>query len=165
MADPVNFTRPAAERIARVVRHVEGGDRSGSPLDWDRPWDSLPSEQRLRLATFTGTWATGTYKTVTISGSTHTAKVFNWCNPVVGGQTGNTSAERYVIFGRVMGTNSAIEVQLQTTAATCVMSLGGVDLTKIAGYSSAAIQLLGHNTTGPCLQWYSITTCSTATAS
>lgn len=155
----VVFTRPGAERISKAVRIVEAGSRDGTGLVFDRV---PPMASPLRLGTFTGTWDINSYKTVTLSGSTQTASVYNWCTPVTGGDTANTSATRYVIFGRVMGTTSAVEIQLQTTAATCAMSMGGIDLTDLAGYDAGQIQLLGHNSTGPCLQWYSITTCSTA---
>jgi hypothetical protein len=148
----VTFTRPAAERIAKVVRHVEQGDRGAEPLTFGRGGGS---PYRLSVATFTGSWATGTWKTVTLINSTNTASVYNWCNVAEGGG--------HVVFGKASGTNSAVEITMAATA-TCRLTLGGVDLTTIAGYSSTDIQLLGHNTTGPCLEWYSVTTCSTSTA-
>ena len=163
MADPVNFTRSAAERIAKVVRAVEFGNREGGALAYERPWPNTPGSP-LRLATFTGNWQTASYTTVTLHGSTQTASVYNWCSPAVGVATNDTNCTRYVIFGSVRGTNSAVEIQLQPTCSTCHMSLGSVDLRSLAGYDANAIQMLGHNSTGPCLQWYSITTCSTATA-
>jgi hypothetical protein len=63
MADRVVFLRPDAERIARVVRRVEGM-REGSPLTFG---PVLESSQRkvFRVCTFNGAWATGTPKTVT----------------------------------------------------------------------------------------------------
>ena len=163
MADPVNFTKPAAERIARVVRAVEFGDRDANAFNMQRPWYS-DSGSPLRLATFTGNWQTGSYATVTLHGSTQTASVYNWCNPAVGVSTSDTSCTRYVVFGSVRGTNSAVEIQMQPTCSTCHMSLGSIDLTTLPGYVGGEVQMLGHNSTGPCLQWYSITTCSTATA-
>jgi hypothetical protein len=161
-SDRITFTRAAAARIANAVLSVEAGDSSGGAIEWDT---QRPHGFRLKLATFTGNWETGTYKTVTLSGSTQTASVYNWCNPALGGNTASSAESRYVIFGKVSGTNSAVEIQMGTTAQTCHMTLGGLDLTIVEGYDPDFIQLLGHNTTGPCLQWYSITTCSTATAS
>ena len=161
MSEPVRFNKPAAVRIAKVVREIEAGDRDGAALSWARPWEG--DQSKLRLATFTGNWQTGTYKTVTLSGTTNTVSVYNFCNPALGVATADTSCSRYVIFGKVRGTNAAVEIQLQPTCQTCVLTIGSVDLTTIAGYSSATIQLLGHNESA-CLQWYSITTCSTATA-
>jgi hypothetical protein len=159
-AERVTFTRPAAERIAKIVRRVEQGDRGAEPLVFERIGVSSPFA--LKLATFTGNWETGTYKTVTLSGSTQTASVYNWCNPALGGNTASSTQSRYVIFGKVGGTNSAVEIQMQATSQTCHRSLGSLNLTQLSGYDAASIQLLGHNTTGPCLEWYSITTCSTS---
>jgi hypothetical protein len=103
----VTFTRPAAERIAAAVRSVERGDRDISPTI---AGPRLQGDTfRLKLATFTGSWAVGTFKTVTLSGSTSTASVYNWCTPVDGSTT--STATKHVIFGNVKGTASAIEVQ------------------------------------------------------
>lgn len=148
----VAFTRPAAERIAKVVRRVEQGGRDAEPLRFDRVSGGTPS--RLSVATFTGAWATGTYKTVTLVNSTNTASVYNWCNAAEEG-----TSTRHVVFGRASGTNSVLEI---TMGSTCGMIVGGVDLTQLAGYSAGEIQILGHNTTGPCLEWYSVTSCSTS---
>lgn len=150
-ADKVTFTRPAAERIAKVVRQVEAGDRGSASLDYEHPG---PLPFKLRVATFTGSWSAGSYKTVTLYGSTNTVSVYNWCNPV-----SDTEGTKYVVFGKFGGTHTVVEIQMRSTA-TCVMSFGGVDVTQLAGYDSTSIQLLGHNTTGPCLQWYSVTTCT-----
>ena len=156
----VTFTRPAADRIAKVVRRVEQGDRGAEPLTFGRGGGGgVP--YRLSVATFTGSWATGTWKTVTLVGSTSTASVYNWCNAA--------ESDGHVVFGKASGTNSAVEITMAATA-TCRLTLGGVDLTTIAGYSSTEIQLLGHgaaeegSTCVSGLQWYSISTCGTATS-
>lgn len=150
----VKFSRGAAQRIAKAVRIVEAGDRNGPGVGFDHPIPTL----RLKVATFTGSWATGEWKTVTINGSTQTASVYNWCNAAPGDNS-NTTTTRYVVFGKAAGTNSVVEIAMNST---CAMLIGGVDLTALTGYDTEAIQVLGHNTTGPCLQWYSITTCATA---
>ena len=165
----VTFTRPAAERIAKAVRKVEQGNRDSKGLRFERVGGGSPPAS-LKLATFTGNWQTGTYKTVTLKDSTATASVYNWCNPAVGGDTASTTKTRFVIFGKVHGTNSAVEIQLKSTSETCAMTLGDMDLTTVAGYSKGVIQLLGHsagdvttnNTACASLTWYSVTTCSTA---
>lgn len=158
--DRVAFTRPAAERISRAVLAVEAGDRDAGPLAFGVRLDNPSSP--LRLGTFTGNWQTASYTTVTLHGSTQTASVYNWCNSAVGLSTNDTSCTRYVIFGKVRGTNSAVEIQLRPTCSTCQISLGSLDLKTLEGFDANKIQMLGHNSTGPCLQWYSVTTCSTA---
>lgn len=162
-SDPIAFTRSAAQRIANAVREVEVGSRRPGGIEWDTQQPAAAF--RLKLATFTGNWETATYTTVTLHGSTQTASVYNWCNPALGVATSDTSCTRYVVFGSVRGTNSAVEIQLQPTCSTCHMSLGSLDLKSLPGFVAGEIQMLGHNSTGPCLEWYSITTCSTATAS
>ena len=157
MADRVVFTRPAATRIAKVVRIVEAGDRQTEiPANTPR-FENGPF---LRLGTYTGAWATNAYNVVTISGTTNTANVKNWCSPAYGSTT--STEKKKVIFATIKGTASVVEIQVLGTASTCVMSLDSVDLRTLSGYVSAAIQVLGHNSTGPCLQWYSVATCTTS---
>lgn len=161
----VKFSRASAQRIAKAVRTVEAGDRSQPALTFDHPMP--PDAAKLRVATFTGSWGTGTWKTVTLLGSTTTATVYNWCNPSIG-DTANTTSTQYVVYGKANGTNSVVEISLRNTSQTCRMSIAGVDLTALPGYDSGAIQLLGHaaaSTSGTAcstLTWYSITTCATA---
>ena len=239
-AERVTFTRPAAERIAKIVRRVEQGDRGAEPLVFERIGVSSPfalklatftgnwetgtyktvtlsgstqtasvynwcnpategdalstAENRyvifgkvsgtnsaievqatrpgLQVGTFTGNWQTGTYKTVTLQGSTQTASVYNWCNPAIGGNAASSDQSRYVIFGKASGTNSAVEIQMRSTSTQCdaTLVLGSFDLSSLPGFDAGVIQLLGHDkqdTASTCsggLQWYSITTCSTAAA-
>lgn len=154
----VKFSRGSAQRIAKVVRIVEAGDRNGPGVEFDHPMHS--AGLRLKVATFTGSWETGTWKTVTLTGSTNTASVYNWCN-AVDGDTASTTKTRYVIFGKASGTNSVVEIAMGDTSQTCHMTIGGVDFSQFDGYDAEQVQVLGHGTTGACLVWYSVTTCAT----
>ena len=156
--DPIAFTRGAADRIANAVRTVELGNRRPGGIEWETQYPDKSPSSRLKLGTFTGSWSVGTYKTVTLHQTTQTVSVYNWCNAAIA--TGTTD-QRYVIFGSVKGTHSAVELQM-APVGTCNLQFGSLDLTQVAGYTSSTIQILGHNAEGPCLQWYSITTCSTA---
>jgi hypothetical protein len=69
--DRVSFTRPAAERIGKVVRQVEGGSRDLSPIEWG-PRGVGGSAKVFRVATFTGDWSINTAKTVTFRNVTST---------------------------------------------------------------------------------------------
>jgi hypothetical protein len=60
----VDFTRGAAERIARVVRIVEQGDRNGAPLTF-RKVDTSGGGAGIRIGTFSGAWSVGETATVT----------------------------------------------------------------------------------------------------
>lgn len=71
----VLFTRPAAERIGRVVRIVEAGDRDSGPLTFDRPLAAQGSP--IKSATFTGAWSIGAAKLVTWKYVNGTAIAYN----------------------------------------------------------------------------------------
>jgi hypothetical protein len=111
----VDFTRGAAERIAAVVRQVEGGNRDGAPLKFGRATDSSSGGGVLRIGTFTGAWPIGEQAVVTLQGSTATARVLNLCVPLVADATTRT-----VVFGRAKnlpdgtattGGNVAVEIE------------------------------------------------------
>jgi triacylglycerol esterase/lipase EstA (alpha/beta hydrolase family) len=67
----VTFTRPAAERIAKVVREVEAGDRDQAGLTFGNRVTG-PSGKAFRVATFTGSWSINGEKTVTFRNQTTT---------------------------------------------------------------------------------------------
>jgi hypothetical protein len=68
MSERVDFTRSAAERIANVVRLVEGGDRDEQSLRFKRAADE--PRKVFRIATFTGAWSIAATKTVTFKFAT-----------------------------------------------------------------------------------------------
>lgn len=78
----VTFTRPAAERIAKVVRQVEQGDRGADGLRF------LPrggggggsSPKAFRICTFTGSWSIGSAKVVTFKYQTATPNTVSAMN-------------------------------------------------------------------------------------
>lgn len=78
----VTFTKPAAERIANVVRTVEAGDRDSVGLTFGRVVSGAGSKL-IRAATFTGSWNVGVSKAVTFKyGPTATATVVNLSWPI-----------------------------------------------------------------------------------
>jgi len=72
----VKFTRPAAQRIAKVVRTVEAGDRGQPGLRFDHPIYGSGNSQ-IRSATFTGSWSIGSPKVVTFKYMSGTANAHN----------------------------------------------------------------------------------------
>ena len=70
----VTFTKPAAERIAKVVRAVEGGDRDCGPLTFGARMSSPPAGSSVRFATYTATtnWSVATVTAVTTTNNTKT---------------------------------------------------------------------------------------------
>jgi len=67
----VSFTRPAAERIAKVVRTIEAGDRDAGPLSFEYR-DSVATGKAFRICTFTGSWAINSTKNITFFNVTTT---------------------------------------------------------------------------------------------
>jgi hypothetical protein len=67
----VTFTKPAAERIAKVVRAVEGGNRDAGPLSFGNR-GVAGNPKTFRVCTFTGAWSINDTKTVTFRNQTAT---------------------------------------------------------------------------------------------
>ena len=154
--------------IRRVVGRVDGEPIRPAVTRIPTRLQDVPrgSAAPLQRGTFThAVWAVGSTMQVTIQGGTNTISVTNYCVPVKG-QT-NATQTLNVVFGRVMGTVTAVEIQ----QPTCTLSIGGLDVTELPGFDAEVIQLLGHaegNTNSTAclgLQWYSVTQCGTATAS
>ena len=68
------FTRPAVERIVKVVRAVEAGDRDQPGITFGA---ATVGPRTFRMATFTGAWSINSAKTVTLRGSTATLSAVN----------------------------------------------------------------------------------------
>jgi hypothetical protein len=82
MSDRVDFTRSAAERIANVVRLVEGGDRDEQSLRFKRAADE--PRKVFRIATFTGAWSINAAKAVTLKYQTTTPNTVSATNLFLG---------------------------------------------------------------------------------
>lgn len=136
----VDFTRGAAERIAAVVRRVEQGDRDGAPLTF-RKVDTDGGGKSVRFCSWTATWTYSQTATITFFPG-----------------TANTATATNVILGVSPGDGWVAK------KGTTGWALIGFDMTKQPGYSAGGIQLFGHDASAVA-QWYSITTCGTATAS
>ena len=76
----VTFTKPAAERIAKVVRAVEGGDRDAGPLSFGNRGVGTGNVKAFRVCTFTGAWAIGTTNVVTFKYQTTTPNTVSAMN-------------------------------------------------------------------------------------
>lgn len=75
----VTFTKNSAERIGKVVRIVEAGDRDARPISFAPRLDGA-SQKTFRVCTFTGAWAIGSIKTVTYKNQTSTPNTANATN-------------------------------------------------------------------------------------
>jgi len=155
MSDRVAFNLDDAQRIARVVRKVESGNRDESPLRFRRIVEAGGKSTPLKLGTFQGNWSTGELKTVTLHGVTstpNTASVLNLTMQVSGVDGGDT---HFVIFGRVKHTTDLLAVEIQQPQ-DC-LRVAGYDVSQINNFSAGQSQILGHD--GTCLKWYDVSTC------
>lgn len=78
MADRISFTRPAVERIARVVRAVENARPAGGGLRSRAVEGAKPKP--FKVCTFTGAWAIDTAKVVTFRNVTTTPNTVSATN-------------------------------------------------------------------------------------
>jgi hypothetical protein len=92
----VAFTRAAADRIARVVRASEAGDRSGSALTFRMPPETMPAS--FRIASFgSAAWTVDTAKVVTLFHVTNTPNTVSASNVFGDIGTATSTARRCAI--------------------------------------------------------------------
>ena len=146
----VKFSRQSAQRIAKAVRAVEAGDRGQPGIVFDHP---IPGNSpTIRVATFTGVWATGSTHVVNIgapsgTSTSNTAAAYNAFLPL------KADGPVRCLIGRATPTTDA------------KWHLLNVNLASLGGFDSSKVQLFGHTTsTSGYVQWYSIATCATSTA-
>ncbi len=150
----VTFTRPAAERIAKVVRQVEQGDRGADGLRFlPRGGGGGASPKAVRICTFTGSWSIGSLKTVTFKNQTTTPNTVSATNlfwPIPDGPQRDCSIARdgtawYLLVPQMYAANAA-------TAATLTTASLRFDTLPVAALATASTASFS----------VSITTCSTA---
>lgn len=140
MADRVVFTSGSAERIAKVVRIVESGNRDAGARPVS-PRLAATGGAKVRFCSWTATWSHSDTATITFDPAT--AQTATATNVILGVGPGD---------GWVAKKGSA------------GWQLIGFDMTEQPGYAADEIQLFGHSSSSAIAQWYSITTCATATA-
>lgn len=93
----VDFTRGAAERIARAVRIVETGERDQAPLTFKRPlMEGGGGGVAIRVCTYSGAWNKDTLKTVTFVNVTTTPNTVVAHN-VLAGLLSDCAGDRCII--------------------------------------------------------------------
>jgi hypothetical protein len=89
----VTFTSGAADRIAKVVRTVEGGDRDCGPLTFGARIGGV-SGKTFRVCTFTGAWSINAEKSVTFRNQTTTPNTVAAVN-IFAALTGTTATSTF----------------------------------------------------------------------
>ena len=125
----VSFTRQGADRIARVVRTVEQGDKKGNALTFGKRYYTPPSSAGdiFRVAAFTGSWSVDSTKTIEFidpiySGATATA--INYFCGIAGGEVGvakNASNVWHLISWEMQEvcTTRVIDIEVELNTANC----------------------------------------------
>jgi hypothetical protein len=150
----VTFTRPAAERIAKVVRRIESGDRdSTGPKYLARDGGGGSSGKTFRICTYTGAWSINTSNTVTFKNQTTTPNTVSAVNLFL--DLPNNGQRNCAIAKD--GTAWHL-IQWQWDAAT---ALSSATLGSSLEFGRINVPSLGTASTVS----ISVTTCSTATAS
>lgn len=132
----VTFTKGAAERIGKVVRQVEAGNRDLGPLEFG---SRVGTQGKVfRVCTFTGSWAINASKTVTFRGVTSTP---------------NTVAAINLVCGLNPSGSCDVSIAKDGTAWYLVQP----NLTQQPGYSASGTQVL--TIQDGSLRWVGTTAC------
>ena len=120
----VTFTRPAAERIAKVVRQIEQGDRGADGLRFLPRGGGGSAPKTFRICTFTGSWSIGSDKTVTFKNQTATPNTVSATNlfwPIPDGSTRDCSIAKdgtawYLLVPQLFAAEAATAATLTTAS-------------------------------------------------
>ena len=125
----VSFTRQGADRIARVVRTVEQGDRKANALRFDKRFPAVGGggNDLFRMAAFTGSWTIEDTKTIEFIDPVHsnaTATAVNYFCSLGGGKVGvakNASNVWHLISWEMQEvcTTRVIDIEVQLNTANC----------------------------------------------
>lgn len=139
MSDRVTFDSGSAQRIARVVRTVEAGNRDTAGLPTAPRFGDL-SKASIRFCTWSASWDYNSQVNIEFSPP-----------------TGVTAQATNLVLG--VGAGQGWVARRGTQSWHLVM----FDMTQVSNYSGSDIQLFGHGDDGVAV-WYDVTTC-TASAS
>lgn len=155
------FNENDAKRIGRAVRHVERGANRiqlGGPSA-----DGAAPGVRLLIAKHEGaSWPVESTAVVTVyngaPGSAVSAMTMVAYNQYISFSTDQNCSARWVALGH--NGFAWHPVDSQSDCGSCFKELGGLDFRVLPGYSTASVQILGHDS--GCVKWYDIFECSTA---
>jgi len=141
----VTFTKPAAERIGKVVREVEAGDRDLGPLEWGPRGVGGATGKVFRVATVSGAWALNTLRTVTFRNQTATPNTASVMNHIMSlPATKSEGVSRIVNIAKDHTQWYLVSFPLMT--ATAIMSTGTQTITFMG---TGATQTISFATVGP----------------
>ena len=127
----VSFTRRDADRIGRVVRTVEAGDKKGNALTFGNRLRT-PSQAAgdiFRTARFTGSWSVDSTATIEFTNSTFTPQTATALNLFCGIADGDVGVAKdienvwHLISWEMQEicTTRIIDIELELNTASCVI--------------------------------------------
>ena len=115
----VKFSRGSAQRIAKVVRIVEAGDRNQPGVTFDHP---MPGGGKVfRVCTFTGSWSIGTTTTLTFQNVTTTPNTVSATNQLF--TIGDACETQVAYIGKIKSDWHLLNVQHHETAVIVNVTL------------------------------------------
>ena len=144
MADRVTFTPGSAERIAKVVRIVEAGNRDATGYVASPRLQGGGGGASLKLCTFTGSWSVGSSKTLTLKNQT-------------------TTPNTVTAYNLHLGLEPVSACDVLIGKAGTAWYLVQADLTKQPNYSGIGLHVFGVDSGDA--SWTGVTSCDTAQAS
>jgi hypothetical protein len=115
-----SFTRPAADRIRRVVRIVEAGDRKENALSFQRVGGG-GSGKVFRVCTFDGAWNINESKTLTLQNVTTTPNTVSAINQLF--TRGDACETQVAYIGKIQSDWHLLNVQHHETAVIVNVTL------------------------------------------
>jgi hypothetical protein len=147
----VTFTRPAAERIAKVVRRIESGDRDSTGPKYLARDGGGSSAKVFRIGTYTGAWAVDGLKTVTFRNQTTTPNTVSAINLFLNlpsnGQRNCAIAKDGTAWHLIQWQQDAATALSSVSLGTATLEFARVNVVSLGTASTVAV---------------SVTTCSTA---
>jgi hypothetical protein len=158
VADTFGFSLNDSKRIGKAVRLVERSEPRQQLGGQNEA--AISRGVRLLIGKHEGSngWAKETTAVVTIYNGDPIASAVTVVarNQFVTFPTSADCTQHWVALGHNGWGWQAINRERACTT-TCSMDWAGVDFSAFPGFDEDKIQLLGHNTSGPCLLWYDVT--------
>lgn len=157
----VSFTRQGADRIARVVRTVEAGDKRAGPLRFGPRLRSIGGADGdvFRTAGFTGTWAIDSTATIEFTNATftpQTATAQNLFCSIENGDVGvaKNAAGIWHLIAWEMETATAVFVSstattavLQSVTVGATQSTADCSITVVTTQNTSSLTIIDSTTT------------------
>jgi len=159
----VHLTEDVARRMGAATLAYERGNRDMPPVYFRTAGGD--DGAAIRVGKVSSAWAIGTCATVTLWSRTDSNCAPTASSPTetieaVANLSYDVPANAWVVIGQ--GTDGKWYLLDSGIEGSCRQTIGGEDVTKLAGWDGTKVQLLGHDENG-CLKWFDIAACAAPT--